>query len=290
MTGYASIQSSTDQLELSVSIKAVNGRFLDVRTHLPREYTPLENEIRKKIGGTLKRGTVDIYINRRLRETARQSRVYVNSGMAKEWLKAYKGLAKDLKLDSHKLSVEKIAELPQVTRAEEKYDLVKGEKSHLFAEVEKALIACDKERQREGRALKKHLTTLLSELKKSITAIGRLRKKANSVFQEKLEAKLSKAIKGYDLDPQRVAQEVVILVDKTDISEEIVRLKEHIISCENLLTAKNQKGKKLDFYTQELLREVNTIGSKSSHSEITANVVEAKNTVERFREQVQNVE
>ncbi|MBO9666417.1 MAG: DUF1732 domain-containing protein, partial [Bdellovibrio sp.] len=149
---------------------------------------------------------------------------------------------------------------------------------------------CNKERVREGKALRKDLEKLLSSLDKQIKVISDLRNEANSQLQEKYETKIRARLKGNDIDPSRLSQEIVIQLEKADINEELSRLSEHIKNYRQLVGSQQAEGKKLDFYTQELLREVNTIGSKSQVAKITQSVVEAKTLIERLREQVQNVQ
>jgi uncharacterized protein (TIGR00255 family) len=131
-------------------------------------------------------------------------------------------------------------------------------------------------------------------LQKHVTKISKLRDDANKFLQEKFEAKikarLPKDVAGHSVDPLRISQEIVIQLEKADINEELIRLTEHLKNFEKLIESAVVEGKKLDFYTQELLREVNTIGSKSQVAGITESVVEAKTLIERIREQVQNIE
>ena len=153
-----------------------------------------------------------------------------------------------------------------------------------------ALKSCEKERVREGEAIKKHLLVLVSGLEKEVQKILSLRNEANQHLQEKYEAKIKSRLKTSEIDYQRLSQEIVIQLEKGDINEEIQRLGEHVANFRMLVRNPQSEGKKLDFYTQELLREVNTIGSKSQISDITQSVIEAKTLIEKLREQVQNVE
>jgi uncharacterized protein (TIGR00255 family) len=157
-----------------------------------------------------------------------------------------------------------------------------------------ALKKFDSERLREGLALKKDLQKNLKELQKHISKILKLRDEVNKAllerFESKVKSRLPKEVAGHQMDPQRISQEIVIQLEKADINEEIIRLTEHIKNFEKLVELPVVEGKKLDFYTQELLREVNTIGSKSQVAGITESVVDAKTIIERIREQVQNIE
>ena len=179
---------------------------------------------------------------------------------------------------------------PEVLQLNKNDEVSPTEKQKLIAQLKSALTKCSKERLREGSSLLKVLNQHLSELSAEVQKMSALVKKYQSEIEKKFKTRISKLTDSV-IDPSRLAQEVTILIDKSDINEEITRLKEHISSLKALMNKKDISiGKKLDFYTQELLREVNTIGSKSSKSELTNRVVNAKSIVERVREQVQNVE
>jgi uncharacterized protein (TIGR00255 family) len=164
------------------------------------------------------------------------------------------------------------------------------EKQALLKVVSAAMDACDQERLREGASINKDLEVLLGNMDKQVVAIQKCRDEVNQGLQEKFAQKIKAKLAGVDIDPQRIAQEVVMQIEKSDINEELSRLSEHLLHYRKILGSDGGIGKKLDFYTQELLREVNTIGSKSNVSNLTTSVVEAKSIVEKLREQVQNVE
>ena len=192
------------------------------------------------------------------------------------------------------IRLDHISKQPDVIQVEEADVLTSQEVGLLKKVFDLVLKKFDTERLREGVALKKDLEKNLKELHKNIMKASKLRDEANRLLQERLESKiksrLPKEVAGMPIDPQRISQEVVIQLEKADINEEITRLTEHIKNFDKLIALPVVEGKKLDFYTQELLREVNTIGSKSQVAGITEAVVEAKTLIERIREQVQNIE
>lgn len=293
MTGFGNFRTQTNDLSIEVSIRAVNGRFLETRFHLPRVYFPFEAELKKKFGHIVLRGTVDIYISRKVKSGVGAGRIVINSKLANEYVKAFKKLATDLKINET-IRLEQISKQPDVVQVEE-IDSVSGPEAALLRKTfETAQKKFDGERLREGSALKKDLQRNLKELHKHIHKVSKLRDEANKMLQERFEsrvkARLPKEVAGLQVDPQRISQEIVIQLEKADISEEITRLTEHILNFDKLVELPVVEGKKLDFYTQELLREVNTIGSKSQIAGITEAVVEAKTLIERVREQVQNIE
>lgn len=293
MTGFGNFRTQNNDVSIEVSVRAVNGRFLETRFHLPRVYFPYETELKKKFSSQVLRGTVDVYITRKIRSNAHSGRISVNSKLAQEYLKAFKKLSSDLRLNEN-IRLEQISKQPEVIQFEETESLSSGEVAMLKKTFEMALKKFDSERVREGSALKKDLQKNLRDLQKHIQKVSKLRDEANKLLQERFESKvksrLPKEVAGQQMDPQRISQEIVIQLEKADINEEITRLNEHTKNFDKLTDQPVVEGKKLDFYTQELLREVNTIGSKSQVAGITEAVVEAKTLIERIREQVQNIE
>lgn len=293
MTGFGVFRLQNNDVTIEVSMRAVNGRFLETRFHLPRSYYPFESDLKKKFSGLILRGTVDIYISRKLKSSGSTGKIVVNSKLANEYMKAFKKLSAELRINEN-IRLEQISKQPEVIQYEESDSISPQELGILKKVFDAALKKFDSERLREGLALKKDLQKNLKELQKHISKISKLRDEANKAllerFESKVKSRLPKEVAGHQMDPQRISQEIVIQLEKADINEEITRLTEHIKNFEKLVELPVVEGKKLDFYTQELLREVNTIGSKSQVAGITESVVDAKTIIERIREQVQNIE
>ncbi len=295
MTGYGAVERRTPQAEVSVIVKSVNGRFLEPRFHLPKEYFAFESQLKKEISEIFARGTVDVFIYRR---GAGNVKVKFNSRNAKNWFDAHKQLAKTLNVEFNSSQMlERLSSLPQVFDLRESGGPPNDEKRAVLAAFRESLKRCYRERQREGKSLQKHMMKLLKDLQQIVVRIEKLR----AVVQDELEVKLRERLGRLErnrqettsVDPSRFAQELVFYLDKSDIGEELVRLKEHVDMCIKHvrgLPGQESLGKKLDFYGQELLREVNTIGSKANHAQLTELVVEAKGLIEAFKEQVQNIE
>ncbi len=289
MTGYGACQQKSAQGNLEISLRAVNGRFLETRFHLSRDLMVFESEFKKIIEKYLIRGTVDIFVSRRL-EKENQTEVKLHRELAKKYWQALQTLAKDLKITAP-LHLESVIRLPEVLKIEEtSVPVSEAEKKQLLQVFEKACQAIDLEREREGLSLQKDLLQTLQMLQVEVDKIQTMRDEANQQLAQRFEQRIKARLQGMDIDASRLSQEIVIQLEKADINEELCRLKEHIQNYRQLLSEGPARGKKLDFYTQELLREVNTIGSKSSVSKLTESVVEAKTLIERLREQVQNVE
>lgn len=288
MTGFGMDVISSPDLNLELSIRAVNGRYLDIRLHMPKQYMVFEAELKKIVSEKVARGTVDVYINRRASEGSIGA-INLNLKMAKKWQKAYGDLAKELKLTSE-VNLETLAERPEVISLSESLTVENKEKQAVTETLKGALDKLIEEKKREGKALQKDLSDSLQELERLLTAVRDLAPATNKELRSKFEQRLEKLKGSEGIDPYRVAQEVALFLDRCDVNEEISRLHEHINLFQNLVKDDQANGKKLDFYCQELLREFNTIGSKSSQAKLTQLVVNAKSVIEQIREQVQNVE
>jgi uncharacterized protein (TIGR00255 family) len=300
MTGFGRVSNRTKRdakasdstpAEIDVSVRAVNGRYLEMRFHLPREYAGLESDFKSQLTQIFSRGTIDIYVNRVA--ATKHASVEVNGELALEWATAYRKLGSALALKGEP-SLDWITRIPDVMTVRESGELTTEEATEAKALIQKAAEACDAERTREGQALSAELERHCAGLEALSGQIEGLKAEANSELEQRYRDRLATGLQkfgvGAHIDEQRIAQEIVIQLDRADISEEIQRLTEHIKAYRSLLKHADPQGKKLDFYAQELLREVNTIGSKSHIAKLTSLVVEAKTLVERIREQVQNCE
>ena len=288
MTGYGRRLISRDGREMTVEIKTVNHRFLDVSLRMPRALSFAEETVRKKLGQSLRRGHVDMnvsYLN--LRTDARVVRV--DEGLVAQYLNAIQSIGKVLNGTGEIDPASFIAAQPDVltvTVAEEDQEAVLA---LLMDTMNAALSDVEAMREREGEALQKDLTIHLDEVKKIREEIAQIAPKVPLIYQERLKLRLTElGIK--DLDEQRLYQEVALMADRCAIDEELSRLLSHFDQVTEALQGQGEVGRRLDFLVQELNREVNTIGSKASDAQITKLVVAAKSEIEKLREQVQNVE
>lgn len=290
MTGFGAAELHRPHFDLQVSVKAVNGRFLETRFHLPREYLVFESDIKKLISSAVRRGTVDVYVHRRGSLSAQPFKVEVHEPVAKEWLAGFARLSKKFKLGQVRVSPRELALLPHVVELVEHPGRIQNEKALLLKVVQKAVAAMDRERLREGRALQRELSNFIRHLSAIAAQMATYQDRAQIELRKRLIQRFEKLNLKRAIDDQRIAQEAGILAERADITEEIVRLREHLKVCSQLLKSAKPEGKRLEFYIQELLRECNTIGSKSYLTELTALVVEAKTLIESLKEQVMNVE
>jgi len=289
MTGYGRASLSADGVTIEVSIKSVNGRYLEVRSHLPKKYYPLENEIIKNVKSGFQRGTVDIYIQRVSTDAVSDTEFKFKTATAKKWLTELRKVLKELKVEDN-LKAQDLLSIPDFVQTQESAMPSTKEKTALMKVVKQSVEACNDERSREGEFLRKTCQEHVNMLASVVKELQGLRKNFVESAQPKITERLKKLAAEIKLDDNRLVQEVAHLLDKTDIEEEIHRFQEHVCHVNKLLSQGETNGKKLDFYAQELLREINTIGSKSQSAKITENIVKAKNAIEQLREQIQNIE
>ena len=291
MTGYGRRQVSRDGREMTVEIKTVNHRFLDISCRMPRSLSFAEDAVRKQIGTVLKRGHVDLnvtYVN--LRQDAREVRL--DEGLVLQYKEALLNARQIARKERSSIRDEDVAwivaqpDVVQVTVCEEDQEAVLALLTETVAAVLSDVVAM---RDREGTALADDLTFHLNELARLRDEISDLAPKVPLIYQEKLQARI-RELGVQEIDPQRLAQEMALMADRCAIDEELSRLISHIGQMNAAIQAEGETGRRLDFLTQELNREVNTIGSKASDAEITKLVVAAKSEIEKLREQVQNVE
>jgi uncharacterized protein (TIGR00255 family) len=287
MTGFGHGSAEGDGLKVRVDIRTVNNRFLDVHTRMPQELASLEITLKKQIQAALKRGRADVTISI---EQVREAKFEINRPLVSGYLKALGELKADFGLEGSP-SLELLAKLPgamQVSQDQEQLDaaLVRT----VAAGVSEALISLGAMRAAEGQELADDLSARLDAIEKALPIVEEHASELPSVYREKLLKKLQDLVPASSIDETRLAQEAVMLADRCDISEEIARLKSHIVQMRDLLRTDDEAGKRLDFILQEMNREANTILSKSNDLAITDAAIIIKTEVEKLREQAQNVE
>jgi len=288
MTGYGRAETESSGRVWTSEVKSVNNRFLDAKVKLPRNYSALEDRIRKKFGSYHQRGRVDCIVNVS-GDFSDLVRVDVDLDLARTYRERLGSLAAELGIDED-IDLSMLVSLPDILIREQQQEDVESVWPLLEKSIEAALEQCLDMRMREGEALCADLsqrlelfTATLDSIEQSIPMIIADREKA-------LKERLDKLLDTIDIDPARLAQEVAILVDKSDVTEEMVRLRSHIDQFKGLLENAEPVGRKLDFLIQEFLREVNTIASKINDAETAHKAVTLKSELEKMREQVQNIE
>lgn len=288
MTGYGRAESHSQGRAWTVEVKSVNNRFLDAKVKLPRNYAALEDNIRKKFGTYHQRGRVDLTVSVS-GDFSDLVTVDVDVKLAKTYRKRLVELANELGIDS-RIDLSMLMSLPDIVIKEQQQEDLDDIWPTLEKAVEDALGQCQDMRMREGEALTDELTERLSLFTEVLDAIEQRLPIIRAERESGLKERLDKLLGTIDLDPARLAQEVAILADKSDVTEEMVRLRSHISQFAHLLESSEAVGRKLDFLIQEFLREVNTIASKINDAENAHKTVALKSELEKMREQVQNIE
>jgi uncharacterized protein (TIGR00255 family) len=290
MTGYGSASSRGKDSPVSVTVRSLNHRFLDLTVHVPRRLRVLEPELKTLVSSLLRRGKVDLALNVSSSEDA-MGEVAVSESLAKSVVAALRKLKKKHGL-AGAVSLSDVIRVPGVLETLEGDDeeVEDDRRNEILALVSRALEGLDSMRRAEGQSLKRDLEKCLCEVVAVSERIAALAEEAKASRRDALMEKSKEFVAELGLEAPRVYQEVVRLVERSDVSEELERLRSHVSQAQGLLQSEEGIGKRLDFLSQELMREANTVGSKSASAALTAEVVVLKGAIERFREQVQNVE
>ncbi len=288
MTGFGAGRGEAAGEALTVELRSVNGKFCEVKPRLPRELSSLETELVKTVKARLHRGVVDVFVRR---ETAsvRGLLPQVDLALAAAYAKALRELKSELGLEGEP-SIRDLAQLQGVISLGETAADPAAMGTALQAALLLALQALEEMRKREGEALARDLLARLDTIEKGARSIAALAPRQVEAARERLNARIVELTRGIELDPARLAQEVALIADRTDVAEELTRLASHLEQARGLVSSDLPAGRKLEFLVQEVNREINTIGSKSQHAAIAAQVVDLKAELERVREQIQNVE
>ena len=289
MTGYGKAMVAGDEFSVSVDLKTVNNRFLDIHLRVGAELASLEPGIKKRITSRLTRGRVDVTIS--LERTAQM--VYeLNRPLIAGYVNALKQLQQDFEI-AGELDINVLARIPgalQPARNGIDERIVKA----LEAALDQALDELEKMREQEGEALKSELRERVKKIETLVPVIEASAAGLAEAYRVRLQKRIGELLNRggqvVEIDPARLAQEVAYLADRSDVSEEMVRLRSHLTQFQEALNAPGEAGKMLDFLLQELNREANTTLSKSTDLAIKEAGLAIKAEVEKLREQVQNVE
>lgn len=290
MTGYGTGSAQREGLSVTVEARTVNHRFLDMHVRVPREHAYLENEVQQIVRGALGRGRVDLTVT--VRQEAPPDFV-LNPAAVRAYLDAAAKIRDEFKF-ADSLDLKTLFGLPGVLINRENGEARTGSEQDVLGavleSVRQAMDALVRMRAQEGQALRDDMTRHLQAMREKAGEIKTHAPAAVKEYGRKLQERLAQLLPQNGVDPQRVAQEVALMADRSDISEEIARMDSHLEQYAEIMRSGAQAGKKLDFLLQEMQREVNTILSKASHLEITRLGIALKSDIEKLREQAQNVE
>ena len=288
MTGFGRYEYADASRKITVEVKSVNHRYLDVNIKMPKKLNFFESAIRTLLKEYIERGKVDIYITYE-DFTENNFSLQYNKALAGEYLKYLNQMSEEFGLEND-IRVSTLSRYPEVFVMEEQ----PVDEDELWSSLEKALRGAFEpfveSRVREGENLKKDLCEKLDNMVSYVDFIEERSPQIIAEYRARLEEKLRELLADNQLDDSRIAQEVTIFADKICVDEETVRLKSHILSVKDSLNAGGSVGRKLDFLAQEMNREANTILSKSNDLKISDTGISLKTDIEKVREQIQNIE
>lgn len=288
MTGFGQAVLENEKYRITADVKTVNNRFLDIHIKMPSELSTMEIALKKRVQSFLKRGRVDLVIT--LTQTE-ESSYEINLPLIKGYFKALQQIQMQLDLDTS-FDLGLLAKLPnaiQLTTTSANLD--QDLNNHLTSVVDQALEKLTAMRLVEGKELEAELMSRLEKIEASIPEIENNAGQLTEFYRERLQKRMQEILpNSIQLDQGRFSQEVAYLAERSDITEEIARLKSHVLQFKELLATVEEAGKKFDFILQEMNREANTILAKSGELNISKMAIEIKTEIEKLREQVQNVE
>ena len=288
MTGYGRAREMRNGRDITVEVRSVNNRYLDCTVKMPRAYIFAEDRMKARVQQAISRGKVDVFVTIDA-SAADEAVVAVNEPLARGYYEALTRLKTMFSLPGE-VTPEVLAKFPDVlavTKAEEDVEAIAAD---ICAVLDDALAAYNDMRAVEGEKLAADVAGRVTTIE---TVVGKVEERSPqtvAAYRQRLEAKMQEVLQSTTIDESRILTEAAIFADKIAVDEETVRLRSHIAQLRAMLASDEPVGRKLDFLTQELNRETNTIGSKCQDLDITRTVVDMKAEIEKIREQIQNLE
>ncbi len=286
MTGFGRSTLELPEKSISIEVKSLNSKQFDANLRLPMIYREKEGELRLLLNSSLERGKIELNIN--IDKNGESGSYQFNRPLAKQYYEELKALAEDLQLELNEDVVNTLARMPDVLKAEQ-VALAEDEWLKVRQAVEIAIRNMNEFREKEGSALEKDLLQRAALIEKLLKDIPPLEKKRTEHMRERLKKQLDETLAKGTVDMNRFEQEVVYYMEKLDITEEKVRLKKHCRYFAETLSEPGANGKKLGFISQEMGREINTLGSKANDADIQKIVVLMKDELEKIKEQLFNI-
>jgi len=288
MTGYGKGEAASERGRFTVEIRSVNHRYGEISVRMPRGFLSLEQEVKRTVSNVLKRGKIDVTVQWE-EITGESAMPQADAALAQGYATLFRELAGKLGLASEvplSLVLAQKGVLKDSGTTIDEAEFL----PQLVAAVQAAVGTIDAMRKREGEALEADLLARRRQVAEWVEQVGERAPQVVLEYRQKLKLRLEQLLEGAEMDAARLAQEVALMADRCDVTEELVRLSSHFAQFDEALRLSEPVGRKLDFLMQEMNREVNTIGSKSSDAEVTTLVIRIKAEMEKMREQVQNVE
>lgn len=289
MTAFGRAESLQSDEGFIVEIRSVNYRFRDIIVHLSHNLKALEGKIREMISSSVERGRIEVSVQRKNDNVDRGVQLKLNRPLLKSYITVFNELNRELGTEKP-LDLAYFYQLKDVITVIEENCEVEELWPDLKVMIEQAMLSFDNMKKNEGRAIEKDFLDRLEKIAKYINEIRERSKETVKDYAKKLKQSIKDLIKNIEINNDRLFQEVAFMAEKSDITEELVRMESHLKQFKDFMKQDNAVGRKLDFLLQELHREINTIGSKASDSTISHYVVEVKAELEKLREQIQNIE
>lgn len=288
MTGFGRGEGETILGKVFVETRSVNHRYCDINIKLPKRLTPFENRIKEIIRAQVSRGRVDIFLKL---DSLGEENVHlsVDLHLAQQYYQALQSLKESLHLKD-KISLELVAGAKDVITAKEETGDLEPFWQEVLPILKRSFQDLDDMKRSEGEILSKDLQQRLERITEQLEEIKHLPPSRVEAYRNRLHERIRSLLGGIEVDPSRFQQEVALLAERTDITEEIVRAESHLSQFLTLMKTEEPVGRKMDFLLQEIHREVNTVSAKANDAEISQRVVEIKAELEKIREQVQNIE
>lgn len=280
MTGFGKSEINIGGMRYSIDIKSLNSKNIDLNVRLPQWMRPNEAEIRKIISDTMQRGKIDVYINHEILDDS--GPVSLNIQLLKSYMQQMQQVSPDLSLEARFQAAMQLPDLIQVRQNE----FTENEWNSFHEAVLQAVHNAIQFRNDEGRVLEIELIARIKIIQELLQQVPQFEKERITRLRERILRSLQEI---QDVDQDRFEQELIFYLEKLDITEEKVRLENHLEYFLSTMKEKISNGKKLSFITQEIGREINTLGSKSNHAELQKIVVEMKDELEKIKEQILNV-
>jgi len=288
MTGFGKATGEYDGQTLTVELSSVNGRYLDCNLRMPPAWSALEPVVKQTVRKHVSRGKLNVTVNRRRSESSNRS-IRFDRVLAKQYVEASKELS--TVLGSYEtLSLNVLAQLDGVMYQEDTEEDIESLEPALVRVLEEALQKLDGMRVTEGKALEDDIRGRLAAMRATLASIEERFPELNAAYETRLRTRINELNAEAGLTEERIAIEVALMAEKSDVTEEVVRFKTHLDHMEEILSSKESIGRRLDFLTQEMQREVNTLGVKTRDANVAKEVLDLKAEVEKIREQIQNIE
>ncbi|HNP28423.1 MAG TPA: YicC family protein [Nitrospirales bacterium] len=289
MTGFGKRESLCHGTMVGVEIRSVNHRFCEMMVRLPKALSQMELELKEQIRRTCERGRIELTVIMNGGGSGTNKNVQLDRAMASRYVQGLRELQREFKL-SGTVDVNVVAGFRDLFSTSEEPTVINEVPKVVEGLVQRALTDLEKMRKKEGAALQKDLLQRVQIVEGRLHVVRQRIPLALQMSADRLKARVAKLLEGERINDDRMAQEIAMLAERSDVTEELTRLQSHVAQFRSAIKSKDPVGKRLDFLLQEMGREVNTIGSKASDSEISAQVVDLKSELEKIREQVQNIE